>query len=330
MATKRSPGSRADLVHCDVCGEDYSATYRRCPFCNGKREEEYEPLCEEEEYAEEKRGGKRLAQGGGVSVLRIISILLSLIIIFAAVWVVLSLVHRDGSGNTADSEASQNVSQLPAESSPSTSYNYIAPSAAPSDLPGTGEADPTPETSDEPAVSDAPPEQATSLSISKEDVTLSSKGEVWRPTITFSPSGTTGTVTWESDNPDIASVSADGAVTAVSPGTTSITAMLPNGATVAAIVRCVWTTSTPAPTPSPASTAYATNNPDFTFSHAGETFRLRVPGYDGGVTWSSSNTDVVAVASDGTCTAVGNGVCTVTGTLDNGATVQTIARCSLS
>ena len=21
------------LIHCEHCGEDYSATYRRCPFC---------------------------------------------------------------------------------------------------------------------------------------------------------------------------------------------------------------------------------------------------------------------------------------------------------
>lgn len=33
MAPKPSPNS---LIHCAVCGEDYSATYRRCPFCGAK------------------------------------------------------------------------------------------------------------------------------------------------------------------------------------------------------------------------------------------------------------------------------------------------------
>ena len=33
MASKPSPDS---LIHCAVCGEDYSATYRRCPFCGAK------------------------------------------------------------------------------------------------------------------------------------------------------------------------------------------------------------------------------------------------------------------------------------------------------
>ena len=33
MAYKISPNS---LIHCDECGEDYSATYRRCPFCGAR------------------------------------------------------------------------------------------------------------------------------------------------------------------------------------------------------------------------------------------------------------------------------------------------------
>lgn len=33
MASRPSPNS---LIHCAVCGEDYSATYRRCPFCGAK------------------------------------------------------------------------------------------------------------------------------------------------------------------------------------------------------------------------------------------------------------------------------------------------------
>lgn len=30
--------SRDILIHCDACGEDYSSTYRRCPFCGAKNE----------------------------------------------------------------------------------------------------------------------------------------------------------------------------------------------------------------------------------------------------------------------------------------------------
>ncbi len=79
------------LIHCDVCGEDYSATYKRCPFCGGQqkydepdlRDEVDEDEADEEdgyvfdgqdafdddydmdERAAHSRGGKRLAHGGG-------------------------------------------------------------------------------------------------------------------------------------------------------------------------------------------------------------------------------------------------------------------------
>ena len=30
--------SHDTLIHCDACGEDYSATYRRCPFCGERND----------------------------------------------------------------------------------------------------------------------------------------------------------------------------------------------------------------------------------------------------------------------------------------------------
>lgn len=33
---KNTHGTRSDLVHCDNCDEDYSATYKRCPFCGAR------------------------------------------------------------------------------------------------------------------------------------------------------------------------------------------------------------------------------------------------------------------------------------------------------
>ena len=30
--------SRDMLIHCDSCGEEYSSTYRRCPFCGARNE----------------------------------------------------------------------------------------------------------------------------------------------------------------------------------------------------------------------------------------------------------------------------------------------------
>lgn len=33
---KNTHGTRSDLVHCDNCDEEYSATYKRCPFCGAR------------------------------------------------------------------------------------------------------------------------------------------------------------------------------------------------------------------------------------------------------------------------------------------------------
>ena len=71
-----------ELIHCNVCGEDYSPTYRRCPFCGERMD--VRPAAEEEEDFDDgyvfdgqalfdddlsdqpaaNKGGKRLANGG--------------------------------------------------------------------------------------------------------------------------------------------------------------------------------------------------------------------------------------------------------------------------
>lgn len=71
-----------ELIHCNVCGEDYSPTYRRCPFCGERMD--VRPAAEEEEEFDDGyvfdgqalfdddlsdqpvavKGGKRLASNG--------------------------------------------------------------------------------------------------------------------------------------------------------------------------------------------------------------------------------------------------------------------------
>ena len=46
MPNKRATGSRSTVIRCPNCGEDYSVTYKRCPFCeekaSAKKRERYE------------------------------------------------------------------------------------------------------------------------------------------------------------------------------------------------------------------------------------------------------------------------------------------------
>lgn len=142
--------ARTQLIHCDNCGEDYAATYRRCPFCDAKStprsqypaDDYEEPLDDDEAYPVSRQGGKRLAGGGnrrgggrgpGFWV-RIGLYVLSAAVIIAALWVVCSyLFPKLMSAGTQESEAPASPSAVPSAAVPAS------PSPAPSDgdiLPG--------------------------------------------------------------------------------------------------------------------------------------------------------------------------------------------------
>ncbi len=75
MPNKRATGSRSTVIRCPNCGEDYSVTYKRCPFCeekaSAKKRERYEDdggdfeieYEGDEESTSRRSGGKRLAGG---------------------------------------------------------------------------------------------------------------------------------------------------------------------------------------------------------------------------------------------------------------------------
>lgn len=339
MATRR----KSDLIHCDNCGEYYSSSYRRCPFCD-EYEEEYDPYDDNAADAPSARGGgKRLDQsrrGGGytrTSPLKIISIVISLAIILFAAWIVVTkivpLVQR---GNVApvDPDTSQTDD---GDADPSPDAADPDPDAA-----DPGDGDPVTDPSDVTPVPDPSPAVdsggATGFTLSKSDFSFNDQ---WpQPitlTVTFTPAGSTGTVTWTSSDPDVASVDANGTVSHGSKrGTATITATLSNGVTQTCIARNQVTSSTASSgsggSTGTASGTYTVNNADFTFYSASESYKLKVNNYTGSVSWSSSNTGIATVSSDGTVTPAGSGKgsCTVTGTLDNGSTVTAIVRINIS
>ena len=122
-----------ELIHCPVCGEDYSPTYRRCPFC-GERADvrpaedddfddgyvfDGQALFDDEpadEQAAPNKGGKRLAGGiskssksggapvkkttgthydppGAINWVRLITFGISLVIIIAALIIVFTVIY---------------------------------------------------------------------------------------------------------------------------------------------------------------------------------------------------------------------------------------------
>lgn len=334
MAAKRNPGSRPGLIRCDHCGEEYSASYRRCPFCD--EYDEYDAY-EDDAPRASRSGGKRLAKpnrrGGGygrVSPFRIIGYLLSLAVIAAAIYVVVTVVApliRTGDVDQIDPDTSPSAS-TPVSSSPS-------PDVSPDSSPDTSE---PPAVSDEPDVSpDTSPEvtpssTANGFSLSKKEFSFTADyPDPVTLKVTFIPSGTSGTITWSSSNTNYATVDENGKVSrGAQKGTATITATLDNGVTQSCTVHNQVGGGSSGGETSSSTASAKLNKTDFTFYTAGEKTQLSVRSYSGSVTWSSSNTSVATVSEDGVCKAVGNGHCTITATLSDGTKLEAIARCSLS
>lgn len=326
MATRRSTGTRPEVVRCPYCGEDYSVTYKRCPFCDGKPAPE--SSFEDDPPAEGRRsGGKRLVSntrgggygGGGWGPLRIVGTVVSLGLIVAAVWIVVSVVSP-----LVNRGSSLNSNQ---PSSPPVTSSSAAPTGSPDSSAShapTGGVEPT--RSPEPSGTIPASQTATSFTLNRKDFTLSQAGDVWNLGPAFLPAGSTGTLTWSSSKPEVATVSDSGIVTAVAPGVATITATMAGGYTQECIVRCTWTGASSGGSGSAAATLTPSHS-DVTLYKAGESFRFRVSGTDSTPVWSTSNSGVASVDGSGTVTAVSKGTCNVTATVD-GQTFTCIVRCN--
>ena len=158
-----------ELIHCNVCGEEYSATYRRCPFC-GERVDA-RPAADEEEFddgyvfdgqalfddapaddqASPNKGGKRLANGsnskpigkgdrydppGQVNWVRIITFGISLVIIIAALIIVFTVFYPMlRTGDEPNPSASTTPSSSQSEAPTPSGSQGPAPSDDPSPSP---------------------------------------------------------------------------------------------------------------------------------------------------------------------------------------------------
>ncbi len=341
-------GTKNDLVKCEYCGEMYSVTYKHCPFCNEDGTGRWNEPEEQEDYYSERDarsgGGKRLAggsrrRGNGPSAGSIIGGILSLILIIAAVCIVVSLVRSFLGGKDPKPKES-------AVPDPSAAVSTI-PSTAPTQpaLPSADPAVPSPGQAVEPSAPPVPTVTTpavdlvtpTGFTLSKSDFTFDHVGEIYKIKVTYTPADAHGDISWRSSNPNVASVSWDGTVTAVSPGTVTVTATVAGVGEKSCIVRCSFS-STSAPASSEQSGAEGTQTPDtssaaklsrsdFTLSSVGDSWRLVVSGTSSAVTWASSNSEVATVGADGTVTAVSKGTCNVTATVD-GVTLKCIVRCN--
>lgn len=202
MATKQEPIRRNDVIRCEKCGEDYSVTYKRCPFCDERpvRSSGAKPI---------RFGGRRVAGGGGgyngnrVNPLQIAGLVLSLVLIIAALYIVFTAIGPllgkdkpdDKSGSQSQSSVSTSQSAPGSSSSADSSGDVSVPEQQP------------------------PVVAVTSLTLSNSDFTLRAN-ESHKIDATVTPSD--AVITWTSSNESAAKVGTDGTVVNVNTGSAQV------------------------------------------------------------------------------------------------------------
>lgn len=287
---------------CPKCGEEYSDTYRSCPFCEEEealRRGRKPPRHRSGRRVEKRQSGRSGGAGG-------VMLLLTVVIILGVMgYVFFGDDVADAVGIRSSPEPAPMSDNQPAGVTAGLKDSEPAPPET--DESGTEPAEPdTAQTGDEPAAQ--PDESAGPLALSQTDITIPA-GETGR----LSTSGGSGEVIWTSSNPEIASVDG-GAVTGKAGGTVTITAQ--SGEETATCQVKVEGD----PWVDPNVPDLSINKTDFTFGSSDNPVQMKLllkgtrNVYEGAVTWSSANPGVAAIDETGKVTWVSRGTTTVTAT----------------
>ena len=155
--------------------------------------------------------------------------------------------------------------------------------------------------------------EATNIRVSPSSMSLTMEESSY-VSATLSPSNTSTTYSWQSDNTSVVKVNSSGKVTAVGKGSTRVTATTSNGLSD----YCYVTVSAPAPS--------SVSIKGSTTLNVGEsetlTPTLSPSNAETSYTWTSSNYSIVSVSSNGTVKAIAPGTAKVTVKTDNGKTAN--------
>ena len=277
---------------CPNCGQEYSDTYRKCPFCEeAEAEKRGRPI--------RRRGGKRLSKrkrsaGAGGVMLSVMAVVI--------IGVVGYVFFGDEIAGLAGirTEADQTVDRAGTDdgaAAPLTTVEQESPDTAvpPDDSAGEGT-------------------QGTGgpLTLDYNAISIPA-GE----TALLSVTGGTGAITWSTSNEHIATV-ANGSVTGVAGGTATITAVAGEET-----VECI-VTVTGEPWVSDANLSL--NKTDFTLYSDNPDVQMEVRGTDSTVAWASENPAVATISETGVVKWAGKGTTNVTATVD-GQVLTCIVRC---
>lgn len=288
------------LKKCPICGEKYSDTYKSCPFC-----EEEAALSRGEQVRH--RGGRRAMKRKEPNILSPILVIILLILILLLFYIffgnkLLHSIGLDGSGFAASSSQTGEVT--------------------PTQPDADGSAEGTDTTGEDGTSSGGM--SAEELAALPETLTLSSEDftmKVGDAPVALKVSGGSGTYTWSSEDDAVASVDADGNVTAVSAGMVNV--FVTDGTGKGTCIVRVKGTGTP--NTGGSSGTLVLSSTDFTLP-VGESYTLSVSGtVSSSVAWATDNSSVATVNANGTVTGVGKGSANISATV-NDKTLKCIVR----
>lgn len=288
-------------VQCPKCGEEYSDTYRKCPFC-----QEEEALKKGKSI---RRRGKRLnkkqrsAGAGGVM------LTLAVVIIAGVLGYVYFGEQLAGFMGIRTGDNRDDLSQFEAEQADKKNDQQQGEPDEEQQDAQTGEEQ------QDGGTTTVPVEPAGPLALDYTTISIP-VGTTARITAT----GGTGEVIWDSSNINIATVDG-GSVTGVAGGTVTITAKAGEEAVTCEVTVTGDTWVSPVD--------LSLSKTDVTVrSGDPQTFQLKIKGGEhGAVTWASKNPNVATVSADGVVKRVGKGTTTITASVD-GHELECIVRCS--
>ena len=228
-----------DLIKCPVCGEKYSSSYRRCPFC----EEEDRPR----KVSGKRRGGHHVAErkhthsarGPLIAVLLVVLVVLSWYL-FGGKFMEKIQEDRANDVENVDPAPVDPMQDDPATDDPSDTP--VDPIETPDD-PAVTPDDPMPPTVEDPEPA-TPTVDPSALTVGTNVGTTLKKDDSGRFDCTIGMNdsiqlilrGTDAAATWSSEDTSVVTVSADGRLKPVKAGTANVTASV-GGATVRCVVR---------------------------------------------------------------------------------------------
>jgi uncharacterized protein YjdB len=156
--------------------------------------------------------------------------------------------------------------------------------------------------------------KVTAISVASTAITITEIGGTYRINPIFTPSTSSDTVTYTSSNTTIATVDNNGIVTALKQGSATITIALKSNTSVKTTVAI---------TVSPAIDKITLSNTSYTFEAVNKTklitASLSASLAKQSITWTSSNTAIATVDSNGNVKGVSAGTATITVTTKDGS-----------